>query len=61
MTDLTDVPNFVRKQQPTASFAVTDELSLVVSSGEQTITLTRADQEKLRAFLARFEQDEVPA
>lgn len=53
------VPSFLLKQQPTASFAVTDELALVVTSGEKTITLARADQEKLRAFLARFEHEEV--
>lgn len=61
MADDTGIPSFLLRQQPTASFAVTDDLSLIVNSGEQTITLTKADQEKLRDFLARFERDEVPA
>lgn len=55
------IPAFLMKQQPSASFAVTDELALVVKSGDQMITLTRADQEKLRNFLAKFERDEVAA
>lgn len=52
------IPAFLQRRAPEARFMVDDELSLIITAGDQMITLGRPDLEKLRAFLARFEREE---
>lgn len=53
----TGIPAFLLRQTPEPRFLVADDMSLTITTGEQTITLVKSDLARLRAFFNRFDTE----
>jgi hypothetical protein len=51
------IPAFLLRREPEPRYMVTDDLSLVITAGERSITLIPQDLRRLQAFLFRFEKE----
>ncbi len=49
------IPAYLLRQTPEPRFLVADDLSLTITTGDQTITLEKSDIQRLRGFVAHFD------
>lgn len=56
MPDATHIPAYLLRQTPEPRFLVADDLSLTITTGDQTITLEKSDIQRLRGFVAHFDR-----
>lgn len=50
------IPAYLLRQTPEPRFLVADDMSLTITTGEQTITLEKSDIQRLRGFVAHFDR-----
>ncbi len=49
------IPAYLLRQTPEPRFLVADDLSLTITTGDQTITLEKRDIQRLLGFVAHFD------